>query len=805
MTVVLEQQRFLGSSVRNFNCAIGWGGQETTLSVSLADDVRNGDVFLPPDPGTPVGFRYMDFRFSGLLQRWTMTGDVNGYPTYEATLIDPRVLLDGVQVILSDYIGEVGGIPNLLNVYGALEARGFGTSKLNDTGIPWYLVKEVLSTMLINGVRFHGFNYTVDLSALPTIGDYRLPGPSMSISEIIQDICETTSSDYFVKLENDLTTIRVYLVSRATQPMLGVINQYVSETPNAKLREIGYEMVNDENAKFIIGGKKSTVFYTSSANFSDEIRNTIWPYWGNSFEGTLIIGRGTGDRHTFVLDSRAVLLRGVGNTYPTNIGEMRAALNDQLTWETFLWSHCFNKYYREDDGTESDVYYKLDDDGNFIPGTQSYNHNGFLNPVFKRAYDLGLVGGINSGVLSRFLNADDASVIMNTYSEQISTLVAQGMVRNAEKDPVEKLYDLIKDYASEYYGRKFMVRVDEVEWYRDADTGQVFLSHEPVSDGFVDEDVWLNGISRNLLPVEIDKIITENGRIEAFVRFDNADQLDLTGIPPEDILYGRFYKSSDSRFAGDFHSIFVKCQVDSKYVYLDNNTGLSPRAVITLPQPMFTKIDNTYDSSILADFLNEVWEVKQAQDPNEFTDAKKNQIYVKLKKSYGAVGASFSPVPLFVPPDIAAIPLQSNKYTYGPWYAAGADGRVSIESDDSLVPWNYGGTYTAMNAAAGARFNDISFQQIAEYGRVETPDPPQFDLGYQLLGNGPYLTDLQVSVGDGGVTTVYSFKTWTPRFGKLSRYWADKVTRVSQANQKLRGQMRNMQKNIYLWRNKARK
>ena len=789
--MTIQQQRFLGSSVRNFNCSIGWGGQESVLSINLADDLRSGDSFLPPSPGTPVGFNYLGWRFSGLLQNWTQTGDMSGYPTYSATLVDPRVLLDGVQVILSDYTGQVAGVPNLLNVYGALEAIDFGTSKLNDVGIPWNIVKPQLSTMLIGGVSFKGFLYSVDISGLPNIGDYRLPGPVMSLSEIINDICECTSSDYFVKLENDLTTITVYLVSRASQPLLGVINQYVADTPNAKLREVGYEMVNDENAKFIIGGKKSTMFFVTPTSTGDEITRTIWPYWGNNFEGTLIVGEGTGDEHQFVLDSRAVLVPGIGNEYPTNIGEMRAALADQLTWETYLWSNCFNEYYIATDGEESERFAKLNKQGDFVVGTEFYRHNRVRNPLFKRAYDLGLVGGISSTIISRFLNADSPDVLMKTYSEQIYSLVRQGQNRQKEKDPIQKIYELLRDYASEYYGRKFMVMVDEIEWYRDEETNQVFLSHEPTQDGFLEEDVWLNGISRNLLPVDINQITTENGRIEAFVRFDNADALDLTGIPPEDILYGRFYKVSNSRFGGDFHSIFIRCQVEPRYVYLDNDTGLSPRAVITIQQPMFTKIDDPFSSSVLSDFLNQVWTTKQEQN-EEFTDDKKRELYVKLKQGFGSVSGSYVPVPLFVSPDLAVIPLQSNTDTYGPWYAVGANGRVSVEVDDNLVPWNFGGTYSALDRAANARFNDISFQQVAEYGRVETPDPPLFDLGHQLLGSGPYVTDIQVSVGEQGVSTSYSFKTWTPRFGKLSRYWADKITRISQAQQKQRRDMRNV-------------
>lgn len=814
----LVQQRFLGSSIRSFNTSLGWGGQESSLSISLADDVINGDAFLPPSVGAPVLFNFMGWTSAGLLQRWTQTGDVGGYPVYECSLVDPRILLDGVQVILSDYTGVVT-LPNLINVYGYLENQGFGTAKLNEAGIPWNLVRTSLDVLLQGTIQFRGYKYALDISSLPLIPNYRLGGPVMSVMDIINDVCEATSCDYFIKLENDLITIRVYLVSRASQPLLGKITQYVAQTPDAKTREIGFEMVNEDNSKFIFGDKRQELFYVSASTrwilednrltTDDEETNTIWPFWGHDFDGNLIIGRGFGDRHTFTIDSRAILLENVGNSYPTNLGEIRAALSDQDVWESYLWTNCFNEFYIEEDGNATARYYKINNRGQFVPGTVSYSHNNYPNPLFGRAFRLKLVGGISNDIISKFLNATNAEDFLNTHTDALLNVLKQGQNIHEEKDPIEKLYSFLNEYASEYYGRKFMVLMPQVQWYRDPETDRVFLSHEPLGQGFVEEDVWLNGISRNLLPIDINKITTEDGKIEAFVRFDNAESLDLTEIPPEDIMYGTFYKVSNSRFGGAFKSLFVKCSVEPSYAYLDFNTGLSPRAIVTINRPMYTKVDDQFNTSLIVDWLNNVWSDKQVQyppstppGPNDFTNDNKDKILKKLTKSIGALFSNLTTEPMFVPPDLAAVGILYNKEVYGPWFAAGADGRVSVEADSSLAPWNFGGTYEALNKAATARFNDVSLQQVAEYGRVEVPGPPSLDLGSQLLNSGPYVTDIQMSVGTDGVTTTYSFKTWSPRFGKLARHWADKIARNDKANQSIRRQLREVYKNQALKRGK---
>ena len=52
-----------------------------------------------------------------------------------ATLVDPREVLEGAQVVLGGYAGPVGGVKNLLNAFGYWENQAYGGSFATEAGI----------------------------------------------------------------------------------------------------------------------------------------------------------------------------------------------------------------------------------------------------------------------------------------------------------------------------------------------------------------------------------------------------------------------------------------------------------------------------------------------------------------------------------------------------------------------------------------------------------------------------------------------------------------------------------------------
>ena len=164
----MDQQTFLGASIRSFSANAGFGDTSSTLNVELIADLDNtgdgtpkgegqdvyhngeADEFSPPPAGSPVFFgmgrrfattvdvykHTLDvyygtstasgrvknhFTFGGILQSFIRTKSPDGNPFYSVALTDPREILANVKVVLNNFSGGVKGQSNVLNVFGLLE------------------------------------------------------------------------------------------------------------------------------------------------------------------------------------------------------------------------------------------------------------------------------------------------------------------------------------------------------------------------------------------------------------------------------------------------------------------------------------------------------------------------------------------------------------------------------------------------------------------------------------------------------------------------------------------------------------
>jgi len=213
-----EQTQFLGLSVLSFSASAGINEQSSEVTIELVQDLcvskkryvktesapfevlyhtEADPGFTYPVVGAPCYFRVAEFEYSGILQSWTKKVGSDGFPVFTVKLVDPRILLDNVQVILSDYQGAIKGLNpnpmlpvvfpdyqlvNIVNAYGFLDsirqncgfvdangnpasdgyvaydggepvyfgapAGGWGTSTGNDAGIPWNYLKKAIQCLL---------------------------------------------------------------------------------------------------------------------------------------------------------------------------------------------------------------------------------------------------------------------------------------------------------------------------------------------------------------------------------------------------------------------------------------------------------------------------------------------------------------------------------------------------------------------------------------------------------------------------------------------------------------------------------
>lgn len=760
---MVYQERFLGSSIRNYSASIGWNEQPSEIRIGLVDDNLNNDTFLGYPfynganayyPGQHAIFWHQNtFNFGGIIQSMERTRSSEGNPIYEVTMRDPRFILDGVQLITNDYTGSILGFSNIFNIYGYWESTGFGNSLANDTGIPWYQVAVALGNLLNNPnanygsyVTYRGQAYGVYMPSLPYLPtDYRVGGSgSMSLMEFIQEICDAGGYDWFCNLEINTAyanpLIVIYIISRNVALATGAIEQYTENIEGCVSNSAGIELVDSVAAKLLIGGNREDVWFS----------NEVIPYWGTDTNGNVIIGNSNTNQndYTVELDSSTWAVYGIGNTYITDVAELRAAADSQESWEALLWFRNVSSY-----------------------------------PQAGRAANLGIVSNVNENIVA---------VINNTPANKLSALqfanlkpAPMNRLLNFDANKNRKnLYDIVKSVAVDYFGKKFMVAIPSLYFTVIPGTIEQRSTRTIVQSAYLDESIFDSAIGNGYIPEDINGFTTDEGKFICFVRFDNAQNYDFSEINDDDK-----YVQYNAGFGN--YSVFVKCQVEESPVFYNNATAYSPRAVITLPGAVreasngawtYTTKDNV---GVIRDFLLE----------QGINSAKIDS----LLSSIGGDAIAFGREAMPISPSLAAIPMKSNIECYGPWWSGnGVDGRVEFEKDDTLVPWNFGG-YSTMDTIAYAKvLGVVSNQPWSETGHIEFPGVPQQNLGGQLLTSGPYVSDISCYVGEDGIKTSYRFNRYTPSFGRLSRYNIDKFSKFGKA---MRDQKRNL-RNLYKKENK---
>ena len=254
---------------------------------------------------------------------------------------------------------------------------------------------------------------------------------------------------------------------------------------------------------------------------------------------------------------------------------------------------------------------------------------------------------------------------------------------------------------------------------------------------------------------------------------------------------------------------WVKFDVDEKlYLYtLPNELTPRPHAVITFSEGCFATICD----SELTTMRGLQWFFRNLLLPNPSvnstpqnpgTDQKDPQapqagvsdVNPLASGAFGiAAGAmdgaslnNFDYQPAAVYPIAGAIPMRSNIACYGPWASSnfstthipdgGACGGITVENNPDLNPWNYGSTL-ALQGVGQTLVESTAIGLIkSETGSVTVPGLP---LGVTTIGGaigtfGPSLSSISFTYGGQGVSTSYEFKTYTPKFGKLTKLFTDK-------------------------------
>lgn len=681
-----SQTLFLGCSISSFSASMQWGAGQSDLSVTLREDqcvgprvwyttslnVTSGNTadlgFFGEDRyqradgtqysscikenssdiliraaidliGAPAYFRIgvgsnSSFEGSFLIHDWTRTNSPTDAPEYRVKLVDPRLILEGVQLIIGDYTGSVSGIvsigdggtgypqTNLFNIYGFLEqfglvcpsysqctpgvyaasatcptavdgpqfgslVGGFGGALSNNQGMPYnhiitgfnFLANSVpnLSNAFspYGRVAFHSTSipsslsnsgcglivqddfggiyanknfYFVDLRELPSFPttSYRFGGTSMSLLDLINQASEDLNFDYYFELlpikdgghsysNTDVAkVIKLRTTFRQTQPDLDKICEFIQDSNCVLSSSVGQELRNETVSKFLIGGNKQTIYQVQqnlnpdggstsaitsldsalmgvrTASGCDTVDNVILPYFGTDYNGDYIVPCISGDSFwgdiyyfrapLWTIQSELQTLHFGGKTHAiiTEI-ELVAALSSYTSWESYAYA------------AQTDTW---------------------------SAMPSGAVAAKDASVLQALVEGR-ARMPQDVSNPKVSKIRKDTeTLANKQIADMQAIYNWVRSYATDYYGKKFAVRVPFTCVVLDTDSYQPIISESPTNDGGWTEVLNVLGLTNNgPLTLNSDDPLNffrnEEQRITPFIRIDNAINLDVSNLPKD--------------------------------------------------------------------------------------------------------------------------------------------------------------------------------------------------------------------------------------------------------------------------------
>lgn len=705
------QTIFLGVSVVNFSASMQWNGGQSDLTVTLREDQCQGprafwneelnfisgnysdagffgenryqrasdstlySSCIKEDPsdtlirsgvdlvGMPSYFRIGEgsgaFEFAGIISDWVRTNTQQG-PEYKVKLVDPRLILDGVQLIIGDYTGAISGVnptgnggtgepqQNLFNIYGFLEqfglvcpsysqctpavytptttctsvdgpvfgtfVGGFGGSLINANGMPYnYIVTGFnflansfepvpaafspfspygrvsfhsntmpsgltgLSAGLIQpdnggGIYADKNFYFVDLSELPAFPDYtyRINGTSITLLDLVTKASEDLNFDFYFEflpikdpaneatsLSNVAKVIKLRTTLRSTQPSLDKICEFIQNNEECVVNSsFGEELRNETVSKFIIGGRKHTIYqadntlpialnpdsgFTTPTNATDvlasldsylgtvrtatgcnEIDNLIIPYFGLEANKDLIVpcinasGFWEFEAPVWTIQQSLQTMSFSGQTHVT--------IDEQ---ELMHAAMSFNEWHSYIQENETDTYLAM---------------SGFeaLNDMSRSVAALP-AGGKN-------LPRDFVNPKVNKFKPDADP---QGQREIQDRAAI---YNWVRSY-NDYYGKKFAVRVPFTCVVYDPDSLQPVISEAPTNNGGWTEVSTVIGLKNNgpLTIATFDELNffrNAENKITPFVGYDNAVYLSTTNLD-KDAYFWKYTILTGSYDSGD--------------------------------------------------------------------------------------------------------------------------------------------------------------------------------------------------------------------------------------------------------------
>lgn len=518
--IIYAPLKFLGATVLSFNTNLGLGSSESTLNVDLIEDCEDNDSFMPNDGtilvGAPVYFNAGAFLFGGVLTNWTISQGPSG-KTFNAKVVDPRQLLENTIVIVDSYVGTPIQTTNYFNVYAGYESEVlngncnvFGTSKSSERGMPYRKIIEKLQQMNPTICSPTGYQFTIDFSSFETAGIgsqsipeyYRVPGPGVTILQLLQDVCDTLGLEFYVNLLPG-GIISVGTIDLKSPPPSF---SYIIDAYDGVATELSYgqELRNEKTKALIFGEKQHYLSYINEFDY----------FFGEDIVGdemVPIVPIGHNESGFWIKKSiqivNAALFKPLPNNGPYLISELdiRSALSSYESWTlraldpTTGMEGTLNKAIQEN-------YVECNRAVKDALNQQVFN-NGNLNPI------------------NRWKRLQDA---LNN-----PTAGGAEAVKPKSQADLEAIHQFIQNLGSTYYGKQWISKLNQtVCYYRGENFQEKIFTDIPTNDGgWVDGEMPVLGLEEP----ELTSFRSDDSRLTCFAVF-TTDGNDPN--PPESGVIG---------------------------------------------------------------------------------------------------------------------------------------------------------------------------------------------------------------------------------------------------------------------------
>ena len=640
----------------------------------------------------------------------------------------------------------------------------------------------------IPNANLNTHEYLIDLTEFnqvisPTY--YRVGGDStISMSEMLTQVASDASCDYYLELlpvkvaGKVVKIIKVRLVSRAGQPVLGRLDDFIAarqaNAANANGGVLSYtkgeETRNESTSTYLMGGNTREAFTADNSQ--------MLPFFGVDTDGALIQASINADNEYEIrLDVRrlntTLFTPFTADWCVVSESELMAVLGDIDTWKNV-------SSYKG-----GDVYTWLNT--NLVPPT----------------FDTEILAAAFKG---------DKPPAATTIPQNTTISNETDFSKDTPKD-VDKIYSFLKTFADEFYGKQFLVNAPFVCVTQDLETQRYRFSHDPSTDG-----CWVPDSTQTILGLQhngpaADFFRDDTGKYQTIVRFPLTNGFTMGGAGGS--IVSDPTKLGDDNYISDGVSVWVKADIDPRWV---SGTPLDTSAstisfVVKIAAPVPSRKDEVMGldegHSGFANMLN-------ASD-TAIPDA----VDQDLAGDRGPW--SMAGIHVAVSPDGALCPTLNNTEVYGPWGVAGLPGQVTAQKDEGLVPWEYGSDVVLNRVALDQVSNSVAQMRKSERGTVSVAGFPNIPIGAELfsvdttnppvsqggqkyvetrtlsVGScdptigyyscqmnawtgafGPNITNVNVNVGPGGFTTEYQFSTFTSRFGQFAKQNAARLKEIGQ-------------------------